>query len=40
MAATMPTEETALLMVSGVGKHKLRRFGGEFLDEIISYAGR
>ncbi len=40
MAATLPTDETALLNVSGVGKHKLRRFGGEFLDEIISFAGR
>jgi len=29
-----------LLAVNGVGKHKLRRFGSEFLDEIISYAGR
>jgi ATP-dependent DNA helicase RecQ len=39
MAAVMPTDETALLAVSGVGRHKLRRFGGEFLDEIISFAG-
>ena len=40
MAAVQPTDEAALLAVSGVGKHKLRRFGGEFLDEIISFAGR
>jgi ATP-dependent DNA helicase RecQ len=40
MAAVLPTDQTALLAVNGVGKHKLRRFGGEFLDEIISYAGR
>jgi ATP-dependent DNA helicase RecQ len=40
MAATLPTDETALLAIGGVGKHKLRRFGGEFLDEIISFAGR
>ena len=40
MARALPTSEDALLAVSGVGKHKLRRFGGEFLDEIISYAGR
>ncbi|TLM65227.1 MAG: DNA helicase RecQ [Deltaproteobacteria bacterium] len=39
MAATLPTSEAALLAVGGVGKHKLRRFGGEFLDEIISFAG-
>jgi len=40
MAALMPSDEAALLAVSGVGKHKLRRFGGEFLDEIVSFAGR
>ncbi len=40
MATAMPTDEAALLAVNGVGKHKLRRFGSEFLDEIISYAGR
>jgi ATP-dependent DNA helicase RecQ len=40
MAAIMPTDEASLLAVSGVGKHKLCRFGSEFLDEIISYAGR
>ena len=40
MAAKMPTDEAALLAVSGVGKHKLQRFGGEFIDEIISYLCR
>jgi ATP-dependent DNA helicase RecQ len=40
MAALMPTDEAALLAVNGVGRHKLRRFGGEFLDEIISFVGR
>ena len=40
MAATLPTSEAALLAVGGVGRHKLRRFGEEFLDEIISYIGR
>jgi ATP-dependent DNA helicase RecQ len=40
MAALTPTDETALLAVSGVGKHKLRRFGGEFVDEILSFIGR
>jgi ATP-dependent DNA helicase RecQ len=40
MAALMPSDETALLAVSGVGKHKLRRFGGEFLDEIIGFVQR
>ena len=40
MAAKMPTDEAALLAVSGVGRHKLQRFGGEFIDEIISYLCR
>ena len=40
MAAVMPTDEAALLAISGVGKHKLRRFGGDFIDEIISFIGR
>ena len=40
MATVMPTDEAALLAVNGVGRHKLCRFGREFLDEIISYAGR
>ncbi|TFG89651.1 MAG: ATP-dependent DNA helicase RecQ, partial [Gemmatimonadales bacterium] len=40
MAAAMPTDEAALLAISGVGKHKLRRFGGDFIDEIISFIGR
>jgi ATP-dependent DNA helicase RecQ len=39
MAAVMPTSEAALLAISGVGKHKLRQFGGDFLDEIISFTG-
>ena len=40
MAAKMPTDEEALLAVNGVGRHKLQRFGGEFIDEIISYLCR
>jgi ATP-dependent DNA helicase RecQ len=40
MAMVLPNDENALLAVNGVGKHKLRRFGSEFLDEIVSYAGR
>ncbi len=40
MAAKMPTDEAALLTISGVGKHKLQRFGGEFIDEIIGYMCR
>jgi ATP-dependent DNA helicase RecQ len=40
MAALLPTDEAGLLAVNGVGRHKLRRFGGEFLDEIMSFVGR
>ncbi|MCM2265918.1 MAG: DNA helicase RecQ [Desulfuromonadales bacterium] len=40
IATVMPTSEAALLGINGVGKHKLRRFGSEFLDEVISHAGR
>ena len=40
MAARMPTDESTLLAVSGVGKHKLKRFGSEFIDEIIGYMCR
>jgi ATP-dependent DNA helicase RecQ len=40
MAARMPTDEAALLAINGVGKHKLQRFGSEFIDEIIGYMCR
>jgi ATP-dependent DNA helicase RecQ len=40
MAAKMPTDEEAMLAINGVGKHKLNRFGSEFIDEIISYMCR
>jgi ATP-dependent DNA helicase RecQ len=34
MAARAPRDETAMLMVSGVGDAKLRRYGRVFLEEI------
>ncbi len=40
MAAKMPTDEAAMMAISGVGKHKLRKFGSEFINEIISYMCR
>jgi ATP-dependent DNA helicase RecQ len=40
MAAKMPTDDAAMLLINGVGKHKLQRFGSEFIDEIISYMCR
>ena len=40
MAAKMPTDEAAMLDINGVGKHKLQRFGCDFIDEIIGYMCR
>jgi ATP-dependent DNA helicase RecQ len=40
MAAKMPTDEESMMAISGVGKHKLQRFCGEFIDEIIGYMCR
>jgi ATP-dependent DNA helicase RecQ len=40
MAAKMPTDREAMLAINGVGRHKLQRFGSEFIDEIISYLCR
>ncbi|MEN8687040.1 MAG: DNA helicase RecQ [Desulfuromonadales bacterium] len=40
MAAKMPTDEEKMLAINGVGKHKLRRFGAEFIDEIIGFMCR
>jgi len=40
MAAKMPTDEEKMIAINGVGKHKLRRFGSEFIDEIIGYMCR
>ncbi|NTV14423.1 MAG: DNA helicase RecQ [Desulfobulbaceae bacterium] len=34
MAAHLPADESALLLISGVGTHKLSRYGREFLAEI------
>jgi ATP-dependent DNA helicase RecQ len=34
MAASLPVDEDALLLVHGVGRHKLARYGAEFLAEI------
>lgn len=40
MAAKMPTDQEAMLGISGVGKHKLRRFGADFMEEIVSFMCR
>ena len=38
MARLRPRSETAMLAVTGVGKHKLEQYGTEFLDEIRRYS--
>jgi len=40
MAAKMPTDEEGMMTINGVGKHKLRKFGAEFIDEIVGYMCR
>ena len=37
MASVLPRDDEALLAVTGVGRHKLARYGGEFLGEIRSF---
>ena len=38
MAGARPQDEIEMLQVSGVGEHKLERYGRVFLDEIRRYA--
>jgi ATP-dependent DNA helicase RecQ len=37
MARERPLTEQDLLQISGVGQHKLEKYGGEFLDAIAAY---
>ncbi len=37
MAATLPTNDNALLDINGVGQTKLERYGAEFIAEIVGY---
>jgi len=39
MAARRPATAEELLLVSGVGKHKLGKYGHEFLREIAAFSG-
>jgi ATP-dependent DNA helicase RecQ len=39
MARTKPRDERELLMVSGVGNQKLKRFGARFLEVILAHGG-
>ena len=40
MAATLPTDNEAFLQISGVGQAKLRRYGAQFMEEIIGFMCR
>ncbi len=40
MAATLPTDQEAMLQVNGIGQTKLRRYGNEFIEEIIGFLCR
>lgn len=37
MAAVKPRDEIALLSISGVGKYKLEKYGGDFIEAILKY---
>ena len=37
MAREKPADEAALLNITGVGQHKLEKYGSEFLDSIALY---
>ncbi|WP_020674791.1 DNA helicase RecQ [Geopsychrobacter electrodiphilus] len=40
MAASLPTSDSDLLGINGVGQTKLERYGSEFITEIIGYMSR
>ena len=40
MAAVLPTREEDLLEINGVGQRKLKRYGAEFLAEIVGFISR
>ncbi|NOQ41252.1 MAG: DNA helicase RecQ [Desulfuromusa sp.] len=40
MAATLPTDKDAFLLINGVGQTKLQRYGSEFMEEIIGFMCR
>jgi len=40
MASRVPTSAETLLQVNGVGRHKLQRYGSEFLAEILRHCSR
>jgi ATP-dependent DNA helicase RecQ len=40
MAAVLPTSDEELLEINGVGLRKLKRYGADFIDEIVGYISR
>ncbi len=40
MAAVLPTKEEDLLEINGVGQRKLKRYGAEFIAEIVGFISR
>ncbi len=40
MAAELPTDKDALLLINGVGKTKLQRYGQDFIEEITGFLCR
>jgi len=40
MAATLPTDKEAFLLINGVGQAKLQRYGSQFMEEIIGFMCR
>ena len=39
MAFHLPTTETAMLEINGVGQHKLEKYGHQFIEIILNYCG-
>jgi len=40
LAPKVPADDAVLLAINDVGKHKVKRFSSEFIDEIINYMCR
>lgn len=40
MAAMLPTREEELLEINGVGQRKLKRYGADFIAEVVGYISR
>jgi ATP-dependent DNA helicase RecQ len=38
MARDVPMDEAELLNITGVGQHKLEKYGSDFLDAIAGYS--